>query len=126
MPRPKRKSVKLDKNSIEQILQESYNETCENRSKAIQVLNKQLRDVNDNTDIQQVGKVNNELLRIIDSSISKKLEIAKLQISLIKNEDSEESMSSMNLTDEDKELIQNMIKKSEDTEEGEKGITYDI
>ena len=59
MPRPKRKSVKLDKGSIEEILQESYNETCENRSKAILVLNKQLRDVNDNTDIQQVGKINN-------------------------------------------------------------------
>ena len=32
MPRPKRKQVHLDKQSIEQILQESYNETCENRS----------------------------------------------------------------------------------------------
>ena len=77
MPRPKRKNVNLDKDSIEQILQESYNETCENRSKAIQMLNKQLRDVTDNTDIQQVGKVNNELLRIVDSCISKKLDIVK-------------------------------------------------
>jgi len=123
MPRPKRKSVKLDKNSIEQILQESYNETCENRSKAVQVLNKQLRDVNDNNDIQQVGKVNNELLRIIDSSISKKLEIVKLQISLVKSDDSSESTSSVHLTDEDKELIQNMIKESEGEDEG---ISYDI
>tara|TARA_R110000765_G_scaffold66233_1_gene128188 strand:+ start:55 stop:429 length:375 start_codon:yes stop_codon:yes gene_type:complete len=124
MPRPKRKQVQLDKQSIEQILQESYNETCENRSKAVQVLNKQLRDVNDNNDIQQVGKVNNELLRIIDSSISKKLEIVKLQISLVKSEDSSESTSSVHLTDEDKELIQNMIK---DSEEGdEKGISYDV
>ena len=39
------------------------------------MLNKQLRDVTDNTDIQQVGKVNNELLRIVDSCISKKLDI---------------------------------------------------
>tara|TARA_B100001094_G_C18148477_1_gene782232 strand:+ start:1071 stop:1445 length:375 start_codon:yes stop_codon:yes gene_type:complete len=124
MPRPKRKQVNLDKQSIEQILQESYNETCENRSKAVQVLNKQLRDVNDNNDIQQVGKVNNELLRIIDSSISKKLEIVKLQISLVKTEDSSESSSSVHLTDEDKELIQNMIKESEEGED--KGIPYDI
>ena len=123
MPRPKRKQVQLDKQSIEQILQESYNETCENRSKAVQVLNKQLRDVKDNNDIQQVGKVNNELLRIIDSSISKKLEIVKLQISLVKSEDSSESTSSVHLTDEDKELIQNMIKESEDEENG---ISYDV
>lgn len=123
MPRPKRKQVHLDKQSIEQILQESYNETCENRSKAVQVLNKQLRNVNDNNDIQQVGKVNNELLRIIDSSISKKLEIVKLQISLVKSEDSSESTSSVHLTDEDKELIQNMIKESE---EDDKGVSYDI
>jgi hypothetical protein len=123
MPRPKRKQVQLDKGSIEQILQESYNETCENRSKAVQVLNKQLRDVNDNNDIQQVGKVNNELLRIIDSSISKKLEIVKLQISLVKSDDSSESTSSVHLTDEDKELIQNMIKESEGDDEG---ISYDI
>ena len=120
MPRPKRKQVNLDKQSIEQILQESYNETCENRSKAVQVLNKQLRDVNDNNDIQQVGKVNNELLRIIDSSISKKLEIVKLQISLVKTDNSSESTSSVHLTDEDKELIQNMIKESEEGED--KGI----
>ena len=124
MPRPKRKQVQLDKSSIEQILQESYNETCENRSKAVQVLNKQLRDVNDNNDIQQVGKVNNELLRIIDSSITKKLEIVKLQISLVKSEDSSESTSSVHLTDEDKELIQTMIKESEEGDD--KGISYDV
>lgn len=123
MPRPKRKSVKLDKGSIEEILQESYNETCENRSKAILVLNKQLRDVNDNTDIQQVGKINNELLRIIDSSISKKLEIVKLQVSLVKT-DSVSDTSTPELTDEDKELIEKMIKESE--EDKESGVIYDV
>jgi len=123
MPRPKRKSVKLDKGSIEEILQESYNETCENRSKAILVLNKQLRDVNDNTDIQQVGKINNELLRIIDSSISKKLEIVKLQVSLVKT-DSASDTSTPELTDEDKELIEKMIKESE--EDKESGVIYDV
>jgi hypothetical protein len=123
MPRPKRKSVKLDKGSIEEILQESYNETCENRSKAILVLNKQLRDVNDNTDIQQVGKINNELLRIIDSSISKKLEIVKLQVSLVKT-DNVSNTSTPQLTDEDKELIEKMIKESE--EDKESGVIYDV
>ncbi len=123
MPRPKRKSVKLEKNSIEEILQESYNETCENRSKAIQVLNKQLRDVNDNTDIQQVGKINNELLRIIDSSIAKKLDIVKLQISLVKSDNVSET-SSPQLTDEDKELIEKMIKESE--KDNDSGVIYDV
>ena len=111
MPRPKRKSVKLDKGSIEEILQE------------ILVLNKQLRDVNDNTDIQQVGKINNELLRIIDSSISKKLEIVKLQVSLVKT-DSKSDTSTPELTDEDKELIEKMIKGSE--EDKESGVIYDV
>ena len=123
MPRPKRKSVKLEKNSIEQILQESYNETCENRSKAIQVLNKQLRDVNDNTDIQQVGKINNELLRIIDSSIAKKLDIVKLQISLVKTDGTSES-STPDLTEEDKQLIEKMIKESE--KDDDSGLKYDV
>ena len=123
MPRPKRKSVKLEKNSIDQILQESYNETCENRSKAIQVLNKQLRDVHDNTDIQQVGKINNELLRIIDSSIAKKLDIVKLQISLVKNDNVSET-STPQLTDEDKELIEKMIKESE--KDNDSGVIYDV
>ena len=99
MPRPKRKNVALDKDSVEQLLQESYNEACENRSKAITMLNKQLRDVNDNTDIQQVGKINNELLRIIDSSISKKLEIVKLQITLVKTGD-ESDDSSFSISDD--------------------------
>ena len=123
MPRPKRKSVKLEKNSIEELLQESYNETCENRSKAIQVLNKQLRDVNDNTDIQQVGKINNELLRIIDSSIAKKLDIVKLQISLVKSDNVSET-STPQLTDEDKELIEKMIKESE--KDNDSGVVYDV
>ena len=123
MPRPKRKSVKLEKSSIEQILQESYNETCENRSKAIQVLNKQLRDVHDNTDIQQVGKINNELLRIIDSSIAKKLDIVKLQISLVKTDGTSET-STPDLTDEDKQLIEKMIKESE--QDNDSGLKYDV
>ena len=123
MPRPKRKSVKLEKTSIEQILQESYNETCENRSKAIQVLNKQLRDVHDNTDIQQVGKINNELLRIIDSSIAKKLDIVKLQISLVKTDGTSET-STPDLTDEDKQLIEKMIKESE--QDNDSGLKYDV
>jgi len=123
MPRPKRKSVKLEKSSIEQILQESYNETCENRSKAIQVLNKQLRDVHDNTDIQQVGKINNELLRIIDSSIAKKLDIVKLQISLVKTDGTSE-VSTPDLTDEDKQLIEKMIKESE--QDNDSGLKYDV
>tara|TARA_R110000765_G_scaffold225197_1_gene329170 strand:+ start:578 stop:949 length:372 start_codon:yes stop_codon:yes gene_type:complete len=123
MPRPKRKNVLLDKESIEQLLQESYNETCENRSKAIHMLNKQLRDVTDNTDIQQVGKVNNELLRIVDSCISKKLDIVKLQISLVKSDTTSES-SPLSITDEDKQLIEDMINKSQ--EESEDGIKFEI
>ena len=123
MPRPKRKNVLLDKDSIEQLLQESYNETCENRSKAIHMLNKQLRDVSDNTDIQQVGKVNNELLRIVDSCISKKLDIVKLQISLVKSDSTSDS-SPLSITDEDKQLIEDMINKSQ--EESGDGIKFDI
>jgi len=123
MPRPKRKNVLLDKESIEQLLQESYNETCENRSKAIHMLNKQLRDVSDNTDIQQVGKVNNELLRIVDSCISKKLDIVKLQISLVKTDSTSES-SPLSITDEDKQLIEDMINKSQE-EDGD-GLKYEI
>ena len=123
MPRPKRKNVALDKDSVEQLLQESYNEACENRSKAITMLNKQLRDVNDNTDIQQVGKINNELLRIIDSSISKKLDIVKLQITLVKT-GNESDDSSFSISDEDKQLIEGMIKQSEEPKDN--NIEYDV
>ena len=123
MPRPKRKNVVLDKESVEQLLQESYNEACENRSKAITMLNKQLRDVNDNTDIQQVGKINNELLRIIDSSISKKLDIVKLQITLVKSGD-ENDDPSFSISDEDKQLIEGMIRQSEEPEGN--NIEYDV
>tara|TARA_R110000744_G_scaffold196297_3_gene315581 strand:- start:53 stop:424 length:372 start_codon:yes stop_codon:yes gene_type:complete len=123
MPRPKRKNVALDKDSVEQLLQESYNEACENRSKAITMLNKQLRDVNDNTDIQQIGKINNELLRIIDSSISKKLDIVKLQITLVKT-GNESDDSSFSISDEDKQLIEGMIKQSEEPKDN--NIEYDV
>tara|TARA_R110000803_G_C11989141_1_gene321707 strand:- start:4897 stop:5277 length:381 start_codon:yes stop_codon:yes gene_type:complete len=126
MPRPKRKSVKLDTESITKILQESYNETCDVRSKAIAMLNKQTKDVNDNNDIQQVGKINNELLRIIDSSIGKKLDIVKLQVNVVKTaESSNTSSNSPDLTDEDKALIEEMIKRSE-VKESDSDVSYDV
>ena len=105
MPRPKRKNVALDKDSVEQLLQESYNEACENRSKAITMLNKQLRDVNDNTDI------------------SKKLDIVKLQITLVKT-GNESDDSSFSISDEDKQLIEGMIKQSEEPKDN--NIEYDV
>ena len=97
MPRPKRKNVALDKDSVEQLLQESYNEACENRSKAI--------------------------LRIIDSSISKKLDIVKLQITLVKT-GNESDDSSFSISDEDKQLIEGMIKQSEEPKDN--NIEYDV
>jgi hypothetical protein len=60
----------------------------------------------------QLGKVNNESLKIIDSAIDKKLTLAKLQAQiLMNNNQGEEKVNSPKaLTDDDKKLLRDMMK----------------
>lgn len=111
MARPKKKQIKLDTESFTNLLQEMYNECCEQRSKALFVFNKQSVDIKDNNDIALVSKINSDYLKIVNESIEKKLSIARLMKDVIYKEDSnkKDSTDGGSLSDEDKELISKML-----------------
>jgi|688.fasta_scaffold00011_210 hypothetical protein len=114
MPRPKKTKIKLDVDSMSGLMQEIYNDCVSVQRKAqgdITERKTQLK-IEDSNDMYQLGKVNNESLKIIDSAIDKKLTLAKLQAQiLMNNNQSEEKVNSPKaLTDDDKKLLRDMMK----------------
>ena len=114
MPRPKKTKIRLDVDSRSGLMQEIYNDCINVQRKAqtdITERKTQLR-VEDSHDAYQIGKVNNESLKIIDSAVEKKLMLAKLQAQiLLNNNQSEEKVNSPKaLSDEDKKLLRDMMK----------------
>lgn len=78
-----KQKLEINDESLTSLLQEAYNETIDQRNKALGLLNKYLKNVEENSDIAMVGKINNELLKVIDSSIGKKIELAKLMADIM-------------------------------------------
>jgi len=115
MGRPKKTKIKLDGESLEGFMQEIYNDCINVMNAARKELNerKTRADVEDISDEYQIGKVNNETLKVIDSMIDKKLSLAKLQTQLIggkSKSDDGGSQSSGGLSESDKETLREIFK----------------
>ena len=78
MGRPPKLKIKLTSESLNELLQESYRELAEQRNVALRQYNSQLKNIKTSSDIVMVGKTNADLLKIIDSTIEKKISIARL------------------------------------------------
>ena len=103
MPRPKKKQINTDKESVLALMQEIYNESVEQRNTAIRIQNKMLGFMKDASDLTVLGPVIKEQQKIIDSAIDKKIQLSKLQSSLFTK--SIESGSSGTLSLSDKETL---------------------
>jgi len=116
MPRPTKKKLELNSHSLRDMLQTIWSEADDQRTKGIYQYNRWNKDVRDNNDIALVGKTNNELLKIIDSSIDKKIQVARLVNDyLYKSSTSNENSSSNSsgtVSEESKETIYEMIQKA--------------
>jgi len=110
MPRPKKKEIKLDKESILALLQEVYNECVEQRTTAIRIQNKMLSFMQGPDDLQQLGPVIKEQQKVIDSALEKKIQLAKIQSSLVQKEMSNSSVSS-GFSLEDRETLNSLLNK---------------
>jgi hypothetical protein len=126
MPRPKKTKIRLDVDSMSGLMQEIYNDCINVQKKAqndITERKTQLK-VEDSNDAYQIGKVNNESLKIIDSAIDKKLTLAKLQAQILVNSSQgEEKVNTPKaLSDDDKKLLREMIKE----QKIKKDIEYDV
>lgn len=79
----KKKKIDVSEQSMKDLMQETYNEIVDERNKAVLAYKKFSRDINENSDIALVGKITNDLLKIIDGTIEKKLRLIKLQSDII-------------------------------------------
>lgn len=110
--RPKRKSVDITEDSMIELMQETYNEITDERNRAIKSLNQYSREIETNEDIALVGRVTNDLLKIMDKAIERKLQLIKIQGDILfKNgKNSGPTGGPIKITDEDKQMIQEYLK----------------
>jgi hypothetical protein len=78
-----RKKVGLSQESALELMQEIYTEIVDERNRALQTFKKFSRSTDENTDIAMVGKITNELLKIVDGAIEKKIRLLKIQTDIL-------------------------------------------
>lgn len=94
MPRKKKQDVKVNNlDSLEGLCQEAYNDACAQINDAQRTINEMVNSASpvDVDDITKIAKGKVDALKIKDSAIKIKLEIAKLQNDIIKNNGDAES-----------------------------------
>ena len=116
MPRPQKRKVELNPDSLKDLLQQIWSEADEQRTKAIFQYNKWNLDVRENTDIALVGKTNNELLKVIDGAIDKRIQVARLVNDYLKGSSAAPSDGATNVSgtvsEDAKDAIYEMIQKA--------------
>tara|TARA_R100000315_G_scaffold50966_1_gene24938 strand:- start:8461 stop:8847 length:387 start_codon:yes stop_codon:yes gene_type:complete len=121
MGRPKKTKINLDKNSLQEFMQEIYNDCVNVMNSARKELNerKNRAEIEDVNDESLIGKVNNDTLKIIEATIDRKLALAKLQTQIIStdNKDTDNTSQTDNsFTDQDKHLLRELFnEKKNDT-----------
>jgi len=115
MARPKKKSVKISTESFLGMAQEAYNELVEQRTTAIRQINENKKkvEIDDMHDLVNLNKANTDLLKLIDSTIDKKLSLVKLMSTLVFKGGEPSEKVDGSLTPEDMELLRDMFTKKE-------------
>lgn len=106
MPRPPKLRIKLTSESLNELLQESYRELAEQRNISLRQYNKQLLLLNKRPD-PLLSKTNADLLKIIDSTIEKKISIARLLKDIVFSDSSStrDSDGGNSLTSEERQAV---------------------
>lgn len=109
----KKKKVDVTEESMKELMQETYNEIVDERNKALTAYKKFSKDINENSDIALVGKVTNDLLKIIDGTIEKKLRLIKIQSDILyKNgKVTGDVAPSMTITEDDRKWVEEFMKR---------------
>ena len=100
MGRPKKTKINLNKESLQEFMQEIYNDCVNVMNSARKELNerKSRAEIDDINDESLIGKVNNDTLKIIEATI-----------------DNDNSSSNTSLSVEDKETLRDLFKEKSDT-----------
>jgi len=113
MGRPKKTKINLDKDSLQEFMQEIYNDCVNIMNSARKELNerKTRAEIDDVNDEYQIGKVNNETLKILETAIDKKLSLAKLQSQIVTDKsDDSGKVESNTISEEDKDILRELFK----------------
>lgn len=126
MPRKKKQQIRTnDKTSLEGLLQETYNDACGNINDAQLTINDIVNASEPETvdDLSKIAKEKTSALKIKDSAIRIKLEIAKLQSDILKHSGNNEAaindISGGKVGIEDFREIRKMMEKSSSDDENE-------
>ena len=108
----KKKKVEVTEESMRELMQETYNEIVDERSRALSAYKKFSKDIQENSDIALVGKITNDLLKIIDSSIEKKIRLIKIQGDILykSGKPIEGASSNMTITEDDRKWAEEFLK----------------
>ena len=119
MPRKKKQDIKVNSiDSLEGLCQEAYNDACAQINDAQRAINEMVSSAtpDDVDDITKIAKGKVDALKIKDSAIKIKLEIAKLQNDILKNNGDADaavkSRSGGEVTLDDFSKVREMIKKN--------------
>jgi methylthioribose-1-phosphate isomerase len=108
MTKPRRKEIKLSKDSILGLMQEIYNELVEQRNTAVRLQNKMASMMKDPEDLTVLGPIIKEQQKIINDTIEKKLSLSKLQ-SQIWEKSNNQSEENFSLSEIDDDVLLNII-----------------
>jgi|TARA_B110000211_G_scaffold216485_1_gene259547 hypothetical protein len=125
MGRPKKTKINLDKDSLQEFMQEIYNDCVNIMNSARKELNerKTRAEIDDVNDEYQIGKVNNETLKILETAIDKKLSLAKLQSQIVADKSSEQKVvTNDSISEKDKDVLRELFKEKADKNNTE----YDV
>lgn len=104
--------INVNEESMQKLMQETYNEIVDERNKALILYKRVTKDIESNSDIALIGKVANDLLKIMDGAVEKKIKLIKLQSDILyKTAKTDSSPDNFTMTDEDKKWAEEMLEK---------------
>ena len=120
MPRKKRQKIKTNSNeSLESLLQETYNDACVNIIDAQRTINELTKSTTaeDVDDATKIAREKSNAQKIKESGVKIKLEVAKLQADIIKHNGNLEDVNQARTTSgapslDDFKQLRNWVKKS--------------
>jgi hypothetical protein len=130
--RDRRKIISLDTDSALALMQEIYNDIVEQKNIAFQITKKMLLFMKDAEDMPIIGSVIDKQQKILQDCTEKKISLVKLQGAMLKQAGADKNgstqFSKMQLSPEDRDLLNKMIEEKDDRNTGEEneGEKYKI
>lgn len=113
MARQKKKTIEINKEALSDLLTEIHTEATMQRIRTINIHNRFLKEVEEKIDINSMGKVINDTLKLIENATILKTNVAKILATVVAKEESGEggATSSAELSASDLKAVEMMLEK---------------